>query len=59
MAGVIEHVEFRGSVTGYTVRTAAGAIRVDVRMTQKGQSRTRGEAVVLGMPRTAHIVDAS
>jgi len=58
VAGTIEHVEFRGSVTGYTVRTAAGAIRVDVWTAQQKRPRARGESVMLGMPRTAQIVEA-
>lgn len=58
VAGNIEHVEFRGSVTGYTVRTVAGAIRVDVWTAQQRRPRERGESVVLGMPRTAQIVEA-
>lgn len=59
VAGVIEHVEFRGSITGYTVRTATGAIRVDAWTNQQKRSRDRGETVVLHMPRTAQIVEAS
>ncbi|MEI2417849.1 ABC transporter ATP-binding protein [Orrella sp. JC864] len=59
IAGVIEHVEFRGSITGYTVRTAAGALRVDLRTTQHGRLRARGEAVTLDLPRDARIVRAS
>jgi iron(III) transport system ATP-binding protein len=58
VAGTIEHVQFRGSVTGYTVRTAAGAIRVDVWTAQQKRPRARGESVMLGMPRTAQIVEA-
>jgi len=53
---VVEHVEYRGSTTSYTVRTAAGLIRADART---GPARVRGGAVLLGLPRTAHIVDAS
>jgi iron(III) transport system ATP-binding protein len=56
MAGVIHGVEFRGGVTGYTVSTAAGPIRVDVWTSQHRRLRQCGEAVVLELPSSAHIV---
>jgi iron(III) transport system ATP-binding protein len=55
IAGTIEHVEFRGSVTGYRVRTALGVIHVD---TWSGPKYERGQAVVLGIPPDAPVVDA-
>lgn len=62
LAGVIEHVEFRGGTTGYLVRTAAGRLRVDVRtlqLVQLGPLPERGTAVMLDLPRDAHIVEAA
>jgi iron(III) transport system ATP-binding protein len=51
--GTIEHVEFRGSVTGYRVRTALGVIHVD---TWSGPKYERGQSVTLRIPDTA-VVD--
>jgi iron(III) transport system ATP-binding protein len=59
LRGQIEGVEFRGSVTGYRVRTAAGLIHVDVWSVQHGKGYKRGEAVVLRIPPTALLVEAS
>jgi len=59
LAGVVEHVEFRGGATGYIVNTGAGALRVDVRNGLSEHTPRRGEPVVLRMPRNAHIVQAS
>ena len=56
LRGVIEHVEFRGSITGYRVRTDAGVIRVDVRTSQQDQARAQGDAVVLALPWNARVV---
>jgi len=55
--GVIEHAEFRGSITGYTVRTASGALRIDAWTTQQKRPLERGEQVVLELPRSAQIVE--
>ncbi|WP_431097696.1 ABC transporter ATP-binding protein [Polaromonas aquatica] len=59
LSGVIEHVEFRGSITGYAVRTTVGLIRVDVWTSQQKQLRSRGEPVTLQLPPAAHIVEPS
>lgn len=59
LAGHVEHVEFRGSTTGYLVRTDAGIIRVDTQTKQGDQARRRGDAVLLELPRNACIVGAS
>ncbi|KFE50515.1 ABC transporter ATP-binding protein [Pseudomonas syringae] len=55
--GVIEHVEYRGSTVGYTVRTAAGALQVDAWASPRIPLHVRGDAVALDIPRTAHIVE--
>ena len=52
--GVVEHVEFRGSVTGYRVRTALGVVHVD---TWSGPSYERGQKVTLRIPAEAPVVD--
>ena len=57
LPGTIEGVEFRGSVTGYRVRTAAGLIHVDVWSVQHGKRHPRGEEVVLRIPATALLVE--
>jgi len=57
LPGVIEGVEFRGSVTGYRVRTAVGLIHVDTWSVQHGRSHARGEEVVLRIPRDARVVE--
>ncbi len=59
LAGVIESVEFRGSVTGYRVRTAVGLIHVDVWSVQHGKAHERGEEVWLRIPETALVVKSS
>jgi iron(III) transport system ATP-binding protein len=53
--GVIEHVEFRGSVTGYRVRTAMGVLHVD---SWRATPYRRGESVMLRIPEDSPIVDA-
>ncbi len=55
--GVIEGVEFRGSVTGYRVRTAVGLIHVDTWSVQHGRTHERGEEVVLRIPADARVVE--
>ncbi|MDQ3027687.1 MAG: ABC transporter ATP-binding protein [Pseudomonadota bacterium] len=57
LPGVIEGVEFRGSVTGYRVRTAVGLIHVDTWSVQHGRTHERGEAVVLRIPADARVVE--
>jgi iron(III) transport system ATP-binding protein len=52
--GTVEHVEFRGSVTGYRVRTAFGLVHVD---TWSGPSYVRGQEVSLRIPADAPVVD--
>jgi iron(III) transport system ATP-binding protein len=56
--GTIEGVEFRGSVTGYRVRTAFGLIHVDTWSVQHGRTHERGEEVVLRIPPDARVVEA-
>jgi len=55
LKGVVEHVEFRGAVVGYRIRTAVGPIHVDV----WGSKRIyrRGEEVMLRIPADAPIVE--
>jgi len=55
--GRIESVEFRGSITGYRVRTAAGLVHVDTWSVQHGEPIARGEEVLLSIPRTARVVE--
>ena len=55
--GVIEGVEFRGSVTGYRVRTEYGIIHVDTWSVQHGRTHERGEDVVLRIPADARVVE--
>jgi iron(III) transport system ATP-binding protein len=57
LAGTIEGVEFRGSVTGYRVRTAVGMIHVDTWSVQHGRGHERGEEVVLRIPKDARVVE--
>ncbi len=57
LEGVVESVEFRGSVTGYRVRTAAGVIHVDVWSVQHGKAHERGDAVLLRIPATGLLVE--
>ena len=58
LPGVIEGVEFRGSVTGYRVRTALGLIHVDTWSVQHGRTHNRGEEVLLRLPPDARVVEA-
>ena len=51
--GIVEHVEFRGSVTGYRVRTELGVVHVD---TWSGPSYARGQNVMLRIPSDAPVV---
>ena len=56
--GKIEGVEFRGSVTGYRVRTGLGLIHVDTWSVQHGHTYERGEEVVLRIPADARVVES-
>ena len=55
--GVVEHVEFRGSVTGYRIRTALGMIHVDAWSVEHGRTYQRGDEVRLTIPGDARIVE--
>jgi iron(III) transport system ATP-binding protein len=57
LIGTIEGVEFRGSITGYRVRTAVGLIHVDTWSVQHGRAHQRGEEVVLRIPAGARVVE--
>jgi iron(III) transport system ATP-binding protein len=57
VAGIVEGVEFRGSVTGYRVRTEFGLVHVDTWSVQHGRTHERGEEVVLRLPPDARIVE--
>jgi iron(III) transport system ATP-binding protein len=57
LPGVVEGVEFRGSVTGYRVRTALGLIHVDTWSVQHGRTHERGEEVMLRLPPGARVVE--
>ena len=58
LLGTIESVEFRGSITGYRVRTATGVIHVDTWSAQHGRPHQRGDEVMLRLPSGAPVVDA-
>ncbi|HET7729769.1 MAG TPA: ABC transporter ATP-binding protein [Usitatibacter sp.] len=57
LRGTIEGVEFRGSITGYRVRTELGLVHVDTWSVQHGRAHERGEEVVLAIPTGARVVD--
>jgi iron(III) transport system ATP-binding protein len=57
--GRIEGVEFRGSVTGYRVRTEAGLLHVDVWSVQHGRAHSRGEEVTVAIPESALLLERS
>ncbi len=59
LKGRIEGVEFRGSVTGYRVRTDFGVVHVDVWSVQHGRTYTRGEEVRLRIRDDARVVEKS
>jgi iron(III) transport system ATP-binding protein len=48
--GVVEHVEFRGSVTAYRIRTALGVLHVDTWSAQHARPYRRGDEVLLRIP---------
>jgi iron(III) transport system ATP-binding protein len=57
IAGRIEGIEFRGSITGYRIRTEAGLLHVDVWSALHGQVHERGEDVLVQVPPTAKLVE--
>ena len=57
LPGVVEGVEFRGSITGYRVRTALGLIHVDTWSGLHGRTHERGEEVLLRLPPEARVVE--
>lgn len=57
--GVVEHVEFRGSLTSYAIRTPAGMIAVASSGNVQQRQRIRGENVLLQLPFDAHLVEAA
>jgi iron(III) transport system ATP-binding protein len=59
LRGRVEGVEFRGSVTGYRIRTDFGLIHVDVWSVQHGRTYERGEEVRLAIRDDARIVEKS
>jgi len=59
LSGRIEGVEFRGSVTGYRVRTASSDLHVDVWTAQYGKIYQRGDEVILRIPSSAMLVEGA
>ncbi len=59
LRGIVEGVEFRGSVTGYRVRTDFGIVHVDVWSVQHGRTYQRGEEVALHIRDDARVVEKS
>jgi iron(III) transport system ATP-binding protein len=57
LSGRIEGMEFRGSVTGYRIRTQSGLLHVDVWSVLHGTPHERGEEVMLQVPATARLVE--
>jgi iron(III) transport system ATP-binding protein len=57
LAGRIEGIEFRGSVTGYRIRTDAGLLHIDVWSALHGKLHERGEDVIVQVPPTAKLVE--
>ena len=57
--GVVEHVEFRGAITGYRVRTALGLLHVDVWSASQARAFQRGEEVSLRLPAGARTVEGA
>jgi iron(III) transport system ATP-binding protein len=56
LPGIVETAEFRGSITGYTVRTGVGNIRVDAWSVQQQRQHAAGDPVSLHLPAHAHLV---
>lgn len=59
LQGRVEAVEFRGSITGYRVRAAAGVLHVDVWSAQPSVAFERGDDVVLRIPTSARVVEGA
>jgi iron(III) transport system ATP-binding protein len=59
LAGRIEGIEFRGSITGYRIRTQAGLLHVDVWSALHGRPHERGEDVIVQVPPTAKLVEGA
>jgi iron(III) transport system ATP-binding protein len=59
LAGRIEGIEFRGSITGYRIRTDAGLLHVDVWSALHGKPHERGEEVIVQVPPTAKLVEGA
>ncbi|QGY32932.1 ABC transporter ATP-binding protein [Pantoea cypripedii] len=59
VAGIVDHVEFRGGQTSYTVKTETGVITVTASGGNRQRIRERGEKVLLQLPSDAHLVEAS
>ena len=57
LPGVVEYVEFRGSITGYRVRTAVGVIHVDAWSVQHGRTYQRGDDVLLTIRSDPRVVE--
>jgi iron(III) transport system ATP-binding protein len=57
--GVVAHVEFRGSLTSYMIRTSVGTIAVASSGNAQQRQRIRGENVLLQLPFDAHLVEAA
>jgi iron(III) transport system ATP-binding protein len=57
LAGRVEGIEFRGSITGYRIRTDAGLLHIDVWSALHGKPYERGEEVVVQVPPTAKLVE--
>ena len=56
LTGRIEGIEFRGSVTGYRIRTQSGLLHVDVWSALQGKLHERGEDVIVRVPPNAKLV---
>jgi iron(III) transport system ATP-binding protein len=57
LSGRVEGIEFRGSITGYRIRTESGLLHVDVWSALHGKLHERGEAVIVQVPSTAKLVE--
>ena len=55
VAGIVEHVEFRGSVTGYRIATRFGTLHVDT--WRHGKAYERGQEVMLRFPANPPVVE--
>jgi iron(III) transport system ATP-binding protein len=57
LRGVVEHVEFRGSVTGYRIRSELGILHVDVWGSETVWQR--GDEVSFRLPPSASVLERS